>query len=444
MREQTSDPSIPTEATPAGGAPGVAARVAVIDVLRGLAILWVMSFHLWLDETGGAILVGAVYEQFFDQVQARNAWGSLASAFEVFLGSGYQGVQVFMMLSGVSLVLNAFRRGEPRALVGYRARFGKLLPAYWAGIGIFVAVYTLIALLQIWRDGGGFHEGWWAITIAHGVPYAYEIVDVVWALSVVGPTFRGEVTLPVGALWFVPLLLQYYLLFPLLLPLLRRVGPSWFAAFGIAVTIVARTWLLQFGDALIGIEYHRLLLDQLAVFRLAEFTFGMSLGYLFARHRETAAAWVTSPLDVLGLLVLAVLLQWAALGVSWDNVAVRSVMVTVGFAGLALLIAPLLFKPPGLLEVSAPGRALIYLGVISLTALIVNDCMRMVASFIATGDPPRAAWWFFLTVVYIPAATVLLAYPLALALRLLPEQRRSATREPPPSLDLQPAPGGGT
>ena len=419
-------------------------RIAVIDVLRGLAILWVMSFHLWLDETGGAILVGAVYEQFFDQVQARDAWGAITSAFEVFLGSGYQGVQVFMMLSGMSLVLNAYRRGEPPALAGYRARWWKLLPAYWVGVLIFVGVYTLIALLQVWRDGGGFEEGWWTITIAHGLPYRYEIEDIPWALSVFGPIVRDVETFPVGALWFVPLLLQYYLLFPLLLPLLRRVGPWYLALFGVAVTIVARTWLLEYGDAFIGVEHHRRLLDQVAVFRLAEFTFGMSLGYLFARHRDAVREWTASPFDVAGLLVLAVLCQWAALGVSWDNTLVRSVMVTVGFAGLVLLVAPLLFKPPGRLEVSAPGRALIYLGVISLTALIVNDCMRMVASFIATGDPPAVAWWFFLIVIYIPAATVLLAHPLARMLGLLPKQRRpSPAPETPPALDLQAAPGGG-
>jgi peptidoglycan/LPS O-acetylase OafA/YrhL len=437
MDEQTSqnEPAI----EPATG------RVAVIDILRGLAILWVMSFHLWIDETGGALVLSTVYGQFFDQVQAGAVYGSIASAFEVFLGAGYQGVQIFMMLSGMSLVMLAYRRGEPPALAGYAARFRKIVPAYWAGILIFFCVYTLIAVLQVWRDGDGFHDGWWTITLMHGVPFRYELADLPWALTVFGPLFRSEPTGLVGALWFVPLLLQYYLLFPLLLPILRRVGPWQFALIGAAVMILARTLLLQWGDLFIDPFYFRRTLDWFAPFRIAEFMFGMSLGYLFVHYRAKVNEWVSSPLDVVGLLVLAVLCQWLALGVTWDNTFVRSISVVVGYVGLVLLILPLLFKAPGRAEESAPSRALIYLGVISLTALIVNDCMRMVASFLYTGGTSDLFWWFFLTVIYIPVATVLFAYPLARVLGLLPKRARvAAMPETEPAsapLDLQPSPG---
>ena len=244
-------------------------RVAVIDILRGLAILWVMTFHLWIDETGGALLLSTVYGEFFDQLQAGELYGSIASAFEVVLGSGYQGVQIFMMLSGMSLVMNAYKRGEPPAFKGYRARFGKILPAYWAGIMIFLAAYTGIAVLQVWRDGDGFHDGWWTITLMHGVPFRYELADIPWALSVFGPLVRDEGTALVGALWFVPLLLQYYLLFPLLLPVLRRLGPWQFALIGVAVTVIARTLLLEYGDVIMSPELYRRTLDTVAPFRIA-------------------------------------------------------------------------------------------------------------------------------------------------------------------------------
>jgi hypothetical protein len=88
-------------------------------------------------------------------------------------------------------------------------------------------------------------------------------------------------------------------------------------------------------------------------------------------------------------------------------------------------MAPLLFKAPGRLEVSAPARALVFLGVISFTALIVDDQMRYVGSFLRYEGVHGPAWWFFLWVVYIPVGA-LLAYPLAKLFGLLPK-RRAAT-----------------
>jgi hypothetical protein len=95
----------------------------------------------------------------------------------------------------------------------------------------------------------------------------------------------------------------------------------------------------------------------------------------------------------------------------------------MGQVALALFALPLLCKRPGALEGSAPARALVALGVISFTALIVNDAMRYVGSFLRTQDLPNAVWWFFLWVIYIPAASALIAYPMAKLFGLLPKQR---------------------
>jgi hypothetical protein len=136
--------------------------------------------------------------------------------------------------------------------------------------------------------------------------------------------------------------------------------------------------------------------------------------------------WVSSPLDVVGLLVLGVLLQWASVSIQPDSQRVVAMFTSMGHAALALFMLPLLFKSPGRLEASAPARALVALGVISFTALIVNDAMRYVASYVRAQGVPDPLWWFFLWAVYIPLATVLLAHPMARLLGLLPDRRHSA------------------
>jgi len=97
--------------------------------------------------------------------------------------------------------------------------------------------------------------------------------------------------------------------------------------------------------------------------------------------------------------------------------------------GLAVLLLPLLFKAPGRLETSVVAKALVFLGVISFTALIVDDMMRYVASFLRYEGVSGPPWWFFLWVVYVPVGT-LLAYPLAKLFGLLPQQRRAVTARP--------------
>ncbi len=131
-----------------------AGRVVVIDILRGLAIFWVMTFHLWTDMTGGVLGVSPLYERLGERIRDGNPLAALTALGELVLGSGYQGVAVFMMLSGLSLTMNAYRRGQPSARRTFASRFRKVIVPYWGGIVFAVGLFALVALLQSWRDGG--------------------------------------------------------------------------------------------------------------------------------------------------------------------------------------------------------------------------------------------------------------------------------------------------
>jgi peptidoglycan/LPS O-acetylase OafA/YrhL len=263
---------------------------------------------------------------------------------------------------------------------------------------------------------------------------------------VFGWLFRDQIaTTLVGSMWFVPLLLQYYLMFPFALRLLKRAGPWQFMLIALAITFISRGLLLQVGPSFMEGSHIARTMTAFAPFRLSEFAAGMVIGWLLVHKRAETSEYTTSPIDIGGLVVIAFLLQMAGavLGPRSD--------VTETFAdpmiglGMAIYALPLLFKAPGRLERSVPARALVFMGVISFPVLIVNDGMRYMASFLRVQEIPDPAWWFFLVVVYVPVG-VLIAYPYALLFGLVPRQRRR--REPveaaPSSpLDLQPAPGGG-
>lgn len=401
-----------------------AGRVIVIDVLRGLAILWVMTFHLWTDMTGGRFGVSPLWRDLGERLAEARPLAALTALGELVLGSGYQGVAVFMMLSGLSLVMHAEARPGRSAWAGMAARVRRILTAYWAGVLFYSAVFALVAVLQYWLDGGSLRDQLDNVRIGRTIPVRIDVADIVWGLSVFGPLVRSQYgTASIASLWFVPLLLQYYLLYPLLLPVLRRIGPWWFALAAAALTIAARDAYFELAPHWIDRTYTRRTLDYVALFRGSEFAFGMSLGYLFAHARGRVGEWVASPLDVAGVLALGALVQWASVSIDATTIAGNAALVVTSHVSLALLALPLLFKAPGRLEASAAARALVWLGVISFTALFVDDSMRLVANFLRERDLPAALWWTFIVVVYVPLASALVAWPLARALRLLPSQR---------------------
>jgi peptidoglycan/LPS O-acetylase OafA/YrhL len=378
-----------------------------------------------------------LYPAFRDRVAEGKPLAALTALGELILGQGYLGVALFMMLSGLSLTMNAYRRAEPGVLRGYAARFRRLIVPYWGGVLLLTGTVAAIALLQVLFDGGSFADQWWNVRIALIQPVHVQWDDVLWALSVMPWLFRDKVaTVPVGSLWFVELLLQYYLLFPFALIVLKKLGPWRFALAGIAITIAARAVFVPLGRDSMENIYVARYLDSLAVFRGSEFFIGMSIGYLLVHRREQMEEWVRSAFDIAGLLVIAVLLVMGGTVLGPKADAFLVVGDTMTQIGLAVLLLPLLFKVPGRLETSVVAKALVFLGVISFTALIVDDMMRYVASFLRYEGVSGPPWWFFLWVVYIPVGT-LLAYPLAKLFGLLPQQRAAAKA----SVRTEPAPG---
>jgi peptidoglycan/LPS O-acetylase OafA/YrhL len=415
-------------------------RIVAIDVVRGLAILWVILYHLWTDVN--SFQVGTVSSRFHavpDAIADLDPIGTAEAMFHAVLRVGYLGVPLFMILSGLSLTLAAARRElELRSVPGFlRRRFRRVLVPYWFGWAYTVLCFALIALWQVIQFGhAGFWHYWWegTFTIPHR---AGEFVTNplaagnIWAgLLLVPRIIRDEWQFaPEGSLWFVLLIVQYYLLFPFLLVALRRVGAALFLTGTLLITLVSLNLVLAIDGNLSRL--HRVL-DMGSPFRLFEFGLGMTAGYLLTSRpglvQRAARGVVAIPFAVGGAALVVI-----GSTIRLDSPALSGALVQPMVAlGLSLLFLPLAFKRPGRLERGLAGRAVAWVGVISYAVLIANEPLRHVTLRLRLQGSSFDVIWVWL--LYLPL-TFAIAWPVARLLGLAersaaPEARRGLVRAP--------------
>lgn len=404
-----------------------AGRIAGLDMLRGLAILWVVVFHLWIDIKLVALPPADYYHTAFHRVSSGD-WGRVGTSFiDAISRIGFQGVPVFMMLSGLSLYLSASRSEAP-LLPWYYARLRRLLVPYWAGFFVLLGGACAVAALQVWIDGHSF-----AYQYHHGVTAAaWNVIDISWGDALVSLALVPRVLrdrwfgVYPNSLWFVVVLVQYYLLFPFLRVLLDRIGPARFVVSALIFTIAAKVLLIWwFGALLLGSAPR--FDGGVALFRIDDFAIGMAVGYMLVHRRHVLAAYTTTAFGIACLAVLGLLLQIGGTLIDDRQGYFNALAAPMVVSGLTLLMLPLIAKRPGRIEANAAARVLAWTGTISYAVLIVNEPMRLFASLLRVHHVPDPAWWVFIVALYVPV-TVLAAWPFAVITGLVPRPRRGGTR----------------
>lgn len=230
-------------------------RLLWIDISKGLAILFVAYFHFFRTyfEHGvlppadwGGLTTGAL-------TIARLVWLKIS-------GLGFHAVGVFIILSGWTLMQSTMRRADSGAIAWgtwYRSRFLRLYPMYW--------VAHLVYLLSPFEA-------------------RLEPVDSRIILSLLGLRFidiQMNFMYLNAAWWYFSMLLQFYLIFPLLFWAARRLGPLRFLLIACALGFFVRYVLL-----VVWPQNGLWVLGGFAICRLPELALGMSLAMWHTQPRR--------------------------------------------------------------------------------------------------------------------------------------------------------------
>src|SRR6266545_1765490 len=179
-------------------------RLLWIDISKGLAILVVDYFHFFRIYFQYGVLPPADWSNL-----AASALTILSLVWFKVSGLGFHAVGVFIILSGWTLMQSTMRRVEsaPVAWAGwYRARFLRLYPMYWVAHLVYLASPFVARL---------------------------EPVDDRIILSLLGLRFidiQMNFMYLNAAWWYFAMLIQFYLIFPLLFWAARKFG-AWIFLF---------------------------------------------------------------------------------------------------------------------------------------------------------------------------------------------------------------------
>lgn len=205
----------------------MSSRLSNVDALRGVAALWVFAYHLWNVFAPGYSPQGSPADH--KPFDADTPAGVVASY--PFCAYGYTGVGLFFVLSGFCIHLPQARKHhtkggddlQPRPFFYRRLR--RLYPAYFASL--FLAVAGLLAMTAT-LDG--------AAQVPLAVVGVFVMVNALFLLAV-----RPDALSLNGVYWTLWYEVQFYLAYPLLLKLCRRVGFG-----GVAVGLLAVELLFTF------------------------------------------------------------------------------------------------------------------------------------------------------------------------------------------------------
>jgi len=326
-------------------------RLAWVDVIKGLAILWIVLYHIVIaiadippfdhpKDTWAPLAERIAY------LRPRSSGGMVTSV--VLNGLryagwlGYQGVSLFIIASGFVLAWSQAQRvasGRAGLWHFYARRALRVYPLYWSGHLVILVLHWLSGQPDVSLTDGRFY------------------LSLAGARITPGTFFYGS-----PAFWYVWLALQLYLAFPILWRWLERFGLKWFWVGTAAITIVSRFLLL----VVVGSNVEQWSMGAIFVARLFEFTFGIGLAY---RLREEPAA-----LDRLArkgrVLALAGLVY--AVGLALSITVVGSV-VAHSMIGVGLFVLSYFFVQYGVSRLAQLERLLVWVGGRSYALMIIHQ-----------------------------------------------------------------------
>ncbi len=245
-----------------------------VDHLRGFAAALIVFYH-------GLHLIS--YEMKFNAPFSFSPWPETNNPFLAVLIEGHTAVALFMVLSGFIFAYGALGR-EIAYLPFIRNRFLRIYPLFIVLIVLGLLVY----------------------------PERFSVLGLVNSLL-----FRANTTasLPLGAFsamfWAIAVEFQFYLLFPLLHKIWRRLG-GWSMAGLLIGTLLFKGLAAARAESVRDLAYFTL------VGRMDQFLIGMVLAWVFQRTREYDKIKARA-FPLAGLMILALLFGFHKLAGGWPT-----------------------------------------------------------------------------------------------------------------------------
>jgi peptidoglycan/LPS O-acetylase OafA/YrhL len=335
-------------------------RLAGLDGLRGLAALYVVVYHIFLRAFPGYPVDRAPF------------WAG-------WFAYGRFAVVVFIVLSGFSLALSPAREGwKLDGLASFaRRRARRILPAYWAALAFSLAVAWLI----VPQPG-------------QGLPNAKSvIVNGLLVQNLVGAPS------PNRSFWSLAVEAQLYVLFPLLLLLVRRWG---------AIAMVATVTLLVAALGIVGPHVSHV--DTFVIHSPPDLAALFAVGILAAgivQAGNTRRSWPWHWLALAAAAPVVAAIWWQ--GTAWTNDHLLWVDLALGPAVACLLAGLASGRPTWLLRL-LDARPMRKLGASSYSLYLIHaPIVVVVYEKIVAGRVGQGVPAFLVSIALVLPLTVVFA-----------------------------------
>lgn len=252
-------------------------RLTNLDLLRGTAILMVLLYHWYTAFYFKPLFTGR------PELAEALSTNLLQNVLPALWLTGYQGVHIFLFLSGFLLTYKYnYSLSSPREFI--KKHWLKLLIPLYPAVLFGVLVYYLQFSLPLsWPDLANIFL----------FPFSFKFwLKDLWLIN--------------PPLWFVGLILQFYFFFPFLLRLLQHFRPLKFLFITGLITLIARflaVYLFSYHPfgARIATQHGSILFSFLPT-RLLDLSLGMAAAHNFLYQKKPAVR--TSHLFIFGLVLL--------------------------------------------------------------------------------------------------------------------------------------------
>ncbi|MBL8153914.1 MAG: acyltransferase [Anaerolineae bacterium] len=287
-------------------------RMVWVEYMRAVALIWIVLVHIFERVFGYAAFGNPgvnwppIAERIsqFAPLSGFGAWDVPVNLLRYLGWFGDHGVQLFLIISGFGLTWGLLQKGAGPVLPlrsFYLRRFERIYPPYWLAHLIFFVLAFVLLTLEVRHTSLTFYL---SLTGFRLTPASFYTISPSW--------------------WYITLIVQLYLVYPLLWWLLNRLGVTRFLILSAVVAFGIRA----VGLSLLNDSLYLDMWSRGAIFitRLPEFVFGMSLAVWLHDRPAYADRWLAGPPG----LGLAALLLIGGIILSFDLVGMTVALFMIG------------------------------------------------------------------------------------------------------------------